>query len=147
VAAALEAAPGPLAESLGASRTTLCGDAPGRVKITFRSWTSFPPTLASKHRSESPLDHPSDRLVAGAPGGADGGPLDDLSCHLGRAVLVEFRRRDDRREWLGRRLEREQEDDDCNEGGEEPCTVDAKVDHSAERKLPFGRARLCPRLT
>ena len=53
MAAALDAAPGPPAESRGAITTTVRAELPGSVRITFRMSTSLPSSCPVKFCSET----------------------------------------------------------------------------------------------
>ena len=95
MAAALEAAPGPLAESRAAITTTLRADSPGRVRIRLRSSTSLPSKLPVNRCSATwPSRTPSNRFstmsaIAASPslpGVRAGAVVDDLARDLGRGV-------------------------------------------------------------
>ena len=138
MAAALDAAPGPPAESRGAISTTVRDESPGSVRITFRMSTSLPSKLpgevllgdlASVDLPEALRDEVPDPRVALAAGGPVGRHVDDLVGQPGGRLTVEFRRRHRCRQRIGRRREREQQHDDRRQGRCEACTVDAEVDH------------------
>ena len=124
VAAALEAAPGPLAESRAASTTTLRGDSPGSVRIRLRSWTSSAVEaavealfgdLAFADAVEALLDHVGDGASPSLPGVRSGAASTIWRSILAAASWSNSAEATAGGSGVGPALQREQQYYDCDE--------------------------------